>query len=120
MDAVKGKQTFEMLVKDGVCLFEEFEKNVETQYKSEIASLYSHMNDVANLKILPKTKFHTYNKGGADVREFEFKTKHLRAYAIEKVGGKIVILGGTKANQPKDQSLFWKYKKQYIDSLKKK
>lgn len=64
MDAVVGKQSFDMLVRDGICLFEDFEKNVETQYKGEVASLYTLMNDVANLKSLPDTKFHPYNKGG--------------------------------------------------------
>lgn len=119
MDAVLGKQSFDMLVRDDTCLFEEFENSVEAQYKGEIASLYAIMNDVANLKSLPKTKFHPYNKGNAKVREFELKTKNLRAYAIEKPGGKIVVIGGTKANQQKDQATFWKYKQQYIDSLNK-
>lgn len=118
MDAVIGKQSFDMLVRDGICLFEEFENNVQAHYKGEVATLYALMNDVANLKTLPKTKFHPYNKGDADVREFEFKTKHLRAYAIEKPGGKIVIIGGTKANQKKDEATFRKYKDQYIKSLK--
>lgn len=120
MDAVVGKQSFDMLVRDGKCLFEEFENNVEAQYKGEIASLYAIMNDVANLKSLPKTKFHPYNKGDAKVREFEFKTKNLRAYAIEKPGGKIIVIGGTKSNQKNDQATFWKYKQQYIDSLNNK
>lgn len=118
MDAVIGKQSFDMLVRDGICLFEEFENNVQAQYKGEVATLYALMNDVANLKTLPKTKFHPYNKGDADVREFEFKTKHLRVYAIEKPGGKIVVIGGTKANQKKDEATFRKYKDQYIKSLK--
>lgn len=120
MEAVKGKQSFDMLVKDGTCLFEEFENNVEAQYKGEIASLYAYMNAVANLQTLPNSHFHPYNRGDATVREFEFKKKHLRAYAIEKPGGKIVVLGGTKANQKNDQATFWKYKQQYIDSLNKK
>lgn len=118
MDSVVGKQKFDMLVRDGTCLFEDFEKNVEKQYKGEIVSLYTIMNEVANLKSLPDSKFHPYNKGDAETREFEFKTKHLRAYAIEQPGGKIVVIGGTKANQSKDQSTFRKYKKQYIESLK--
>ena len=118
MDAVIGKQSFDMLVRDGICLFEEFENNVQAHYKGEVATLYALMNDVANLKTLPKTKFHPYNKGDADVRESEFKTKHLRVYAIEKPGGKIVVIGGTKANQKKDEATFRKYKDQYIKSLK--
>ncbi|MBQ7237640.1 MAG: hypothetical protein IJS20_02500 [Bacteroidales bacterium] len=119
LDAVVGKQSFDMLVKDGVCFFEQFEKNIEKQYTSEIKQLYSEMNDIANLKALPLTKFHPYSDGKDGCREFEFKTKHLRAYAIEQPGGKIIILGGTKANQAKDQAEFWKYKKQYINSKQK-
>ena len=34
--------------------------------------------------------------------------------------GKLVILGGTKAKQKTDQSLFRKYKNQYIQWLNKK
>lgn len=119
MEAIVGRQSFDMLVRNGVCLFEEFENSVEARYRGEVASLYAIMNDVANLKSLPDTKFHPYNKGDAAVREFEFKTKHLRAYAIEKPGGKIVVIGGTKANQQKDEATFRKYKNQYIKSLKK-
>lgn len=118
MEAVKGAQSFDMLVVDGRCLFEWFEENVEACYKSEIFSLYATMNEVANLKSLPKTKFHPYSDGKDGTREFEFKSKHLRAYAIEKPGGKIVILGGRKVDQPKDEKLFRKYKTQYLESLK--
>lgn len=118
MDAIQGKQKFDMLVVDDICLFEEFEKNVEAQYQTEIPTLYAYMEQVANLRSLPKTKFHPYSDGKDGCREFEFKTKHLRAYAIEQPNGKVVILGGTKAQQEKDETVFRKYKQQYIESLK--
>lgn len=120
MDAVVGKQSFDMLVKGNVCLFEEFENNLDPQYKSELVGIYATMNDVANLKIPPGTKYHPYNSGGSQVREFEFKSKHLRVYAIEGIGGKIIVMGGMKVNQTKDQNIFRKYKNQYIDYLKQK
>lgn len=118
IDAVVGKQSFEKLVFDGVCLFDEFEQNIDEIYKSELKGIYASMNDVANLKSLPETKFHPYSDGKNGCREYEFKSKHLRVYAIEKYGGEIVVMGGTKANQKKDQSEFRKIKKQYLMSLK--
>lgn len=76
IDAVKGSQVFEKLVVDGVCLFDEFEKDMSKQYSNEIVQLYTYMNDVANLRSLPYTKFHSYDNN--DPRGWEFKTKHLR------------------------------------------
>lgn len=116
--AVVGKQEFVKLIIDGKCPFDEFEANVDKRYRPEIASLYSYMNDVSNLRSLPEQKFHPYDNGTP--REYEFKTKHLRVYCIEMPNGKLVILGGTKAKQKTDQSLFRKYKNQYIQWLNKK
>lgn len=115
--AVVGKQRFDKLLIDDVAPFDTFENNLEDEYKPEIASIYQIMNDVANLRSLPYSKFHPYSDGSDGYREYEFKTKHLRVYAIEQPGGKIIIFGGTKANQSKDESTFRKIKKQYISSL---
>lgn len=103
---------------DDVCPFDEFEKEMSKQYKSEVITMYAYMDQVANLKALPDTKFHPYDKG--NLREYEFKTKHLRVYCIEQKGGKIIILGGTKANQTKDQSYFRSLKIKYMESIKNK
>lgn len=113
IDAVVGKQVFQKLVMDGVCLFDEFEEECEQEYKAEIRGLYAIMNDVANLKAVPKTKFHPYDNG--DPREFEFKTKHLRVYAIEIPNGKLIVLGGTKAKQKKEGKEFRSIKNKYLE-----
>lgn len=113
---VNGKQKFDMLLIDGVAPFETFIDELEAQYKSESDSLFAIMQDVADLKSLPNTKFHPL-KGSIDYREYEIKTKHLRVYLIEQYNGKIVVMGGTKANQVKDISRFRKIKKQYVQSL---
>ena len=52
--AVVGKQEFVKLIIDGKCPFDEFEANVDKRYRPEIASLYSYMNDVSNLRSLPE------------------------------------------------------------------
>lgn len=58
-----------------------------------------------------------YDEGKNGVREFEFKSKHLRVYGITKPNGKIVITGGTKANQKDDEVEFRRLKRLYLASL---
>ena len=76
------------------------------------------MQAVSNLKSLPYTKFHFYDDKKGDYREFEFKSKHLRVYGITQTGGKIIITGGAKVDQTKDQTTFRNIKSKFIDSLK--
>lgn len=118
INAVRGTQKFDKLIVDGVAPFDEFEKKVKEQFISEIHRIYASMNDVANLKSLPKNKFHFYDDKKGEYREFEFKSKHLRVYGITKPGGKIIILGGTKAKQKDEQSDFRRLKKEYLESIK--
>lgn len=122
IEAIKGRQEFDKLIVDDVCPFDEFEKGLEEQYKSEIATIYRYMQEVADLRSLPESKFHFYDsfqkkskRGG--VREFEFKSKHLRVYGITKPNGKIIITGGTKSKQVQEQNEFRKLKNQYLASL---
>lgn len=117
IEAIKGKQEFDKLIVDGKCPFDEFEEGLETQYKSELKGIYNSMQSIADLRTLPRKKFHFYDGGENGVREFEFKSKNLRVYGITKPNGKIVITGGTKANQDKDSSIFRRLKNQYIASL---
>jgi hypothetical protein len=124
IEAIDGKQEFDKLIIDGKCPFDEFENSLEERYKAEMAGIYHYMQDVADLKTLPRTKFHFYdndkrkkNQGG--VREFEFKTKHLRVYGITQTNGKLVITGGTKANQKTDQNEFRKLKNLYLTAKNK-
>lgn len=117
IEAINGKQQFDKLVVDGICPFDDFERNLEKQYKSELVGIYHYMEDVSNLKGVAENKFHFYDKAKGDYREFEFKSRHLRVYGITKPDGKIIILGGTKANQKKDEKEFRSIKKKYLHSL---
>ena len=122
IEAIKGKQEFDKLIVDDMCPFDLFESGLEGQYRSELEGIYHIMQDVADLKLVPDTKFHFYdvgkNKNKDGVREFEFKSKHLRVYGITKPNGKIVITGGTKAKQKQEQNVFRKLKLQYLASLR--
>lgn len=122
IEAINGRQEFDKLIVDERCPFDEFEAGLEEQYKSELVGIYHHMQDVADLKPLPDTKFHFYDndkkqKRKDGVREFEFKSKHLRVYGITKPNGKIVITGGTKAKQEHEQNKFRRLKDQYLTSI---
>ena len=75
------------------------------------------MEYLGNNGTLPKTKFRDVTPKGEKIKEYEFKSKHLRIYAIQKTNGKIVILGGYKNNQDKDFLRFRSLKKQLLTSL---
>lgn len=117
IEAIRGKQEFDKLIVDGKCPFDEFEKSLEVQFKAEMGGIYHYMEDVANLKSVAPKKFHFYDEGKNGVREFEFKSKHLRVYGITKPNGKIIITGGTKAKQKVEQGEFRRLKNLYLASL---
>lgn len=128
IEAVTGKQTFEELViggtgdkhKDsGKGQLTEFEKELEgTTYLSEYKTIIAYMSFVSNLKTLPQNKFKEITPPKEAIKEYEFKSKHLRIYCIQNVGGKIIVLCGEKTGQKKDIVKFRSLKKQYLESLK--
>lgn len=114
IDAVHGNQTFEKLLVDGVAPFDTFENGLEAQNRRSLEKIYFYMNEVANNRLLPKTKFRDVTPQKEKVKEYEFKDGDLRVYAISKPGGKIVILGGCKNRQEKDFRTFRSLKAQYL------
>jgi putative component of toxin-antitoxin plasmid stabilization module len=116
--AIKGKQSFYDLKVNEVGQFESFSNELEEQYKSELVTLNARMDLVANLNRLPKEKFRDITPKKQTVKEYEFKTKHLRLYAIhiEKTG-KVIVLGGYKNTQKSDIPSFRSLKSQFLKSL---
>lgn len=117
IEQVRGKQVFDKLVVNGVAPFDVFIEKLERIYKKELKSIYAYMDLHSNLVRLPSSKFHALNESKDGVKEYEFKTKHLRVYVIEEPGGKIVVIGGKKSTQPKDISEFRRLKTDYLKSL---
>ena len=118
IESVKGWQVFEKLLVDGVCLLDDFEKEIKgnPQYISEYRTICSYKDFVANGKSLPQTKFREIKGGKLSVKRYEIKSKHLRVYAFSQPGGKIVVLGGYKNNQEADIRHFNYLVKEYIAS----
>ena len=115
IDAVQGNQTFEKLLVDGVAPFDTFEEGLETKDRRSLEKIYFYMNEVANNRTLPKTKFKDVTPKKQKVKEYEFKDSDLRVYCISKFGGKIIILGGYKNQQQKDYRTFRSLKEQYLN-----
>lgn len=114
IESVQGKQTFEKLLVDGVSPFDVFERGLESQYKRSLEKIYFYMNEVANNKSLPSTKFKDVTPPKALVKEYEFKDGDLRVYGISKFGGKVIIMGGYKNRQKKDYRTFRSLTEQYL------
>ena len=102
LEAVVGKQQFFELVVDDKSQFDDYCQAIKDnqQYYSELLKIFTLMNQVSQLKMLPQTKFKDITPNKESVKEYEFKSKHLRVYAfhMEKTG-KIVAYGGYKNTQ---------------------
>jgi len=118
ISAIKGIQEFSQLEINGEKQLDKFESELnDTTYASEFKQILVYMEYLANNNPLPKTKFRELKGNKDKIKEYEFKSKHLRLYAIAQPGGKIVILGGFKNDQSKDIARFRAVKKQYLESL---
>ena len=115
--AVSGKQVFQKLLVNGIAPFDEFEKDLEDHDRRSLEKIYYYMNEVANNRTLPKTKFRDVTPAKERVKEYEFKDGNLRVYAISAFGGKIIIMGGYKNRQKKAFTAFRSLKRQYLEQL---
>ena len=119
INAINGKLPFYQLVVDGEKALDKFENKLEKSYGSELRTLITYMEYFATnygSKSLPPKKFkYLDGKKQSDlVKEFEFKSKHLRIYGIIKDGA-IIMLGGYKNSQPEDIIKFRSLKKSYLN-----
>ena len=117
MEEVSGKQqTFEKLSIDGTCLLDLFEIEIKPnkQLYSEYKTILAYMSLMANGLSLPQAKFREIKGGNLPRKQYEFKSKHLRIYALDNNQGKLIILGGYKTSQEKDIKQLNIIAKEYI------
>lgn len=118
IESIHSKQQFDQLEIDGRGILDLFEKELKgTTYQSELKVMLTFMEHLGNGGILPETKFKNITAAKESVNEYEFKSKHLRVYAIQKSGGKIIVLGGYKKTQKRDIIKFRALKNAYLMSL---
>jgi hypothetical protein len=119
-DIVKGRQVFEKLLVNGICLIDEFEKEIKQkkQYISELTTIFAYMDLYANGSSLPNTKFREIKGSNSAVKRYEFKSKHLRVYVFNIPGGKMVVMGGYKNTQAADIRTFHSIVDEYLSETK--
>lgn len=117
---VTGRIKFFKLIEDKFCYWDEFCREIQknSNLEDQLISIIARMNDIANLRILPNTKFKDITPNKEKVKEYEIKTNDLRVYFIKDDSGNIVILGGKKNSQPEDIKKFRAIKKAYLNSIK--
>lgn len=120
VEVVKAKQELDELVIDGVGQLAAFEELLATDYKqyiSEFRTMLTYVEYAANGNTLPDTRFKDVTPTGVLIKEYEFKSKHLRLYAIKQLNGKVIVLGGLKTTQKSDFKRFRSLKELYLNSL---
>lgn len=119
MPEVKGQIKFKKLIVDGVCQYDEFCKQIEEEgnLKKQLIGVMSNMNQVAQMKRLPRQKFRDITPKKELIKEFEIKKGDIRVYII-KEQGHIVVLGGKKSAQDEDIKQFRSIKNRYLNSKK--
>lgn len=119
INALKSKQhEFYELVFEGVPQLESFEKKLEAKYQSEFRSIMTIMDLCSNGQLLPQNKMKDITPHKQSIKEYEFKTRHLRIYAIQHPGSKVVVLCGYKNNQTSDIVRFRALKQQLLSEQK--
>ena len=99
---------------DGVNQLDEFENELRgTAYLSQYKTLMRWIDYYSNSGIIPGEKLKELTKDKKEkIKEFEFRTKDLRLYAVQGDSSKIIILCGYKSNQAKDINKFRALKSQ--------
>ena len=108
---------FFKLVRNGKCEFDEFESSLESKHQSDIARIYTIMEQVGCKVNLPKTMFRTLKNKHPTA--FELKAGSLRVYGmhLDKTG-KIIIFGGIKDSQNQDIDSLPKKIKEFLNYIK--
>ena len=121
VEAIKAKEIVEQLFIDNVGQLDALENALTgTTYQGEFIGLIAFIQHFANGGTPgKKVKYLKGNKGAA---EFEFISKHLRIYAIQQPGKKIILYGGFKkaADSSDNIAIFRSIKQQFLEFLNQK
>jgi hypothetical protein len=122
VEVIKARELVEELLIDDIGQLDLFQEELAgTTYKSELNSLLRYIEHFANGFSVGNRV--TYLKGVTDnITEYEFRSKHLRIYAVQQPGSKLIMFGGTKkkADSSDNIALFRSVKRNFFASLKSK
>ena len=118
VESIKAREIVEQLYIDGIGQLDQLENQiVGTTYTGEFIGLLAFIQHFANGGT-PGRKV-KYLKGSDGVTELEFISKHLRIYAIQQPGRKIILAGGFKkaADSSDNVVRFRRIKKEFLAHL---
>jgi hypothetical protein len=121
VDEIKAREVVEQLCIYGVGQLDLLEEQlVRTTYSGEFRGLISFIQHFANGGN-PGRKV-KYLRGNDGTTEFEFISKHLRIYAIQRPARKLIIYGGLKkaADSRDNIKIFRAIKSEYLFFVKQK
>ncbi len=117
---IKAREVVEQLFINNIGVLDLFEEGLSgTTYLGEFKGIIKFIEHFANGGSVGKKV--KYLKGVKDgTTEFEFISKHIRIYAIQQPGKKIVIFCGMKkkADSSDNIAAFRSIKKEYLDFIK--
>lgn len=121
IDWIDAKLDFYYLIKDGKNQFKDFEQKLieEGGYNNELVTIQARMQEMGDLKLLPKTKCRNITPRKDSVKEYEIKTRNLRVYLfhLEKKGRIVVTMAKKKPkSQKKEIAGFRKIKREFLKS----
>jgi putative component of toxin-antitoxin plasmid stabilization module len=118
IDEIVGLLRIFKLLVNNRCEYDEFEKLIKTEgtWSSELVTIQTRLQDVADGKLLPEAKFRNITPKKELIKEYEIKTRHLRVYMFhEEKTGRVIVCGGKKLTQKKDIFHFRRIKKEYFN-----
>ncbi len=115
--AINARELVEELIIDGEGILTTYENKLSKNYLSEFKNILKYIEYAANGNSLPKTKLRKYGNSNGTT-EYEFKSDHLRVWAIQLPSKKLVVYGGYKNSQDADERIFKAKTKQYLETVK--
>jgi hypothetical protein len=113
---IKAREPVEQLFIDGIGQIDAFEEELKgTTFLSELRQLLAYIEHFANGNSIG-SKLVVLKNPIAGGMEYEFKSKHLRIYAVQRPGKKVVIYCGKKKKADSSDNIaeFRRLKQQYL------
>lgn len=105
------------LLKHGESLFQEFFDTIEKEGSlfGNLAAAVRIIEETANLRRYPRTKFNVIQGHSLEGKIYEAKSGNIRIYLYHEKSGRIIITGGKKTTQSKDIKAVIRLIKAYKD-----
>ena len=109
IDEIVGRFKIFKLLVNNRCEYDEFERQIETEgsYSSELVTIQTRLQEIADGKLLPKEKFRNITPKKELVKEYEIKTGIcVFTYSTKKIPEKWLFAEGKRQHNKKISIIF--------------